>query len=59
MGGETKTRNESDESTDSDRKPFIGTIEEAPIWIKLDNEFIKTGYRINYRSKWLCFKSLF
>lgn len=38
--------------------PYIGTYHEADDYIK-DNEYIETGYRINYTTVWRTIKSLF
>jgi hypothetical protein len=39
-------------------KPHIGKIEEAPKWL-IDNHYILTGYRINFSTVKLTFRSLF
>ena len=41
-----------------ERGPFIGTIQEAPAYL-VDNENVRSGYRINFTSNSLIFKSLF
>ena len=43
---------------ESDKTPHIGHKDEAPDWI-IDNEYILTGYRINFNSIGLTLKSLF
>jgi hypothetical protein len=39
-------------------EPTVGKIHDAPDFHR-DNEFIHSGYRINFNSKWKIFKSLF
>ena len=51
-----KTYGQKKDKTGS--KPFIGSIDSAPTW-QVFNIDIKSGYRINYGTNWLAFKSLF
>lgn len=39
-------------------KPKITTLDETPLWLR-DNEFLQTGYRVNYYKKRDILKSLF
>ena len=39
-------------------EPFIGHYEAAPAFMK-ENDKIRSGYRINFQTKWRLFKTLF
>jgi adiponectin receptor len=48
----------NDNQFDLDENHYVGKIHEAPEYLR-DNEYIHSGYRINFTSKWKIFKSLF
>ena len=51
-------KNQNTNNTLNNTEPVVGKIHEAPEFLR-DNEFIHSGYRINFNSKWKIVKSLF
>ncbi len=51
-------QNKDKEFNNNDSEPQVGKFHEAPHFLR-DNEFIHSGYRINFDSYWKIFKSLF
>ncbi len=51
-------KDEDNFSEETSDEHFVGKFHEAPEFLR-DNEFIHSGYRINFNSTWKIFKSLF
>ena len=59
LNQETDDNNEDNYSKiKENKKAFIGVLEDLPVKL-IDNEYIKTGYRINYHGFCLIFKTMF
>ena len=54
----SENKKEKDYSFKKNIYQFIGKYKDAPSY-SVDNEFIETGYRVNFKSKKSVFKSMF